>query len=304
MNNTVENAPQSSVNSGDNRDTLIRAVFATQAGDKAEARRLLDMILAADPGNEQAWLCMSGVVDGDDERIACLERVLARNPGNERARRGLATLGKTPPPYEDSHSPVSSERGGLAPTVPGARRNCPHLGRSDDRDTSLLYPHQEHRCYATGKARRIDEDHQEAYCLGGPFQTCPRYVEPAQRRPAAPSVPPAQSALEHDIPGGVALGVLATAGDRLGAGRRGCCVRRSALRHCYLGAAAVSIPVAHAGRCRSFADAHLHTLCGRDVDQRYAARFYAAHADAHAAARRRELRVVAGRRCGGLGSQQ
>jgi hypothetical protein len=82
----------------DAQEALKRAVAALKAGDKAEARRLLDSVLAADRHNEQAWLWMSGVVDSDGERIICLENVLTLNPYNERARHGLEQLGRQPPP--------------------------------------------------------------------------------------------------------------------------------------------------------------------------------------------------------------
>jgi len=82
--------------------TLNQAITAARAGRKAEARRLLETLLAADERNEQAWLWMSGVVDSDEERIVCLENVLTINPSNERAGKGLASI-KAPPtqtPYQ------------------------------------------------------------------------------------------------------------------------------------------------------------------------------------------------------------
>ncbi|MGC8878712.1 MAG: tetratricopeptide repeat protein [Anaerolineae bacterium] len=79
------------------QETLAHAIAALKAGKKAEARRLLEGILATDRYNEQAWLWMSGVVDTDAERVVCLENVLTLNPYNERARKGLEQLGRTPP---------------------------------------------------------------------------------------------------------------------------------------------------------------------------------------------------------------
>ena len=84
--------------SPDSKETLAQAIAALKAGRKAEARRLLESILAADRHNEHAWLWMSGVVDTDAERIICLENVLTLNPYNERARKGLEQLGRVPPP--------------------------------------------------------------------------------------------------------------------------------------------------------------------------------------------------------------
>jgi hypothetical protein len=80
----------------DQTATLNQAIAAAQAGRKAEARRLLELLLDADERNEQAWLWLSGVVDSDEERIICLENVLTINPHNETARIGLVTLGARP----------------------------------------------------------------------------------------------------------------------------------------------------------------------------------------------------------------
>jgi hypothetical protein len=82
----------------DAADTLNQAIAALKAGNRAEARRLLESILAVDRRNEQAWLWMSGVVDQDAERVICLENVLTLNPYNQRARKGLEMLGQALPP--------------------------------------------------------------------------------------------------------------------------------------------------------------------------------------------------------------
>ncbi|MGQ9502595.1 MAG: hypothetical protein ACUVSB_11110 [Anaerolineae bacterium] len=73
-------------------------------------------------------------------------------------------------------------------------RNCPFLGLVDDPYTSLLYAHESHRCYAAGRAQEVELEHQEHYCVGGPFETCPRYVWALrQGRAAAPPLPRPES---------------------------------------------------------------------------------------------------------------
>jgi hypothetical protein len=87
--------------------TLLQtAIQAIKAGDKATGRRLLAEALRADPGNEQAWLWMSGVVDSDEQQRQCLERVLVINPANALARQGLAALQHKAPasPMPDAQS--------------------------------------------------------------------------------------------------------------------------------------------------------------------------------------------------------
>ncbi|PWH20676.1 MAG: hypothetical protein DDG58_01585 [Ardenticatenia bacterium] len=105
------------------KETLDQAIAALKAGQKAEARRLLEGILATDRFNENAWLWMSGVVDTDAERIVCLENVLTLNPYNERARKGLEQLGRTPPPLPITPllSPQVSPRIASLPSVPTPR---------------------------------------------------------------------------------------------------------------------------------------------------------------------------------------
>lgn len=105
------------------KETLDQAIAALKAGKKAEARRLLESILAADRHHEQAWLWMSGVVDTDAERIICLENVLTLNPYNERARKGLEQLGRTPPPLPITplFSPQTPTAIASLPNVPTPR---------------------------------------------------------------------------------------------------------------------------------------------------------------------------------------
>ncbi len=74
-------------------ELLKQGIAAIKEGRKSEARRLLAQVVEQDKRNETAWLWMSGVVDTDTERRACLENVLAINPNNEIAKRGLERLG-------------------------------------------------------------------------------------------------------------------------------------------------------------------------------------------------------------------
>jgi hypothetical protein len=76
---------------------MIRAgAKAYRAGNKTEARALLERAIENDEYNESAWLWLSAVVDNKDEQRTCLENVLIINPENERARKGLRSLGVDP----------------------------------------------------------------------------------------------------------------------------------------------------------------------------------------------------------------
>jgi len=81
----------------DTNDLLKQGIAALKAGQKAEARRLLERVVQQDKNNETAWLWLSGAVDTDRERIHCLRETLRINPDNQHARRGLEKLeGKVP----------------------------------------------------------------------------------------------------------------------------------------------------------------------------------------------------------------
>jgi tetratricopeptide (TPR) repeat protein len=71
---------------------LKAGIAAAKAGKRQEAHQLLMAVLRADEENEMAWLWLSGVVTGTDERRICLENVLTLNPNNQLAQRGLAKL--------------------------------------------------------------------------------------------------------------------------------------------------------------------------------------------------------------------
>ena len=73
-------------------DLLQEGIAALKAGHKTVARNLLTQVVQQDDRNEMAWLWLSGAVDTDEDRRACLENVLAINPNNGIARRGLEQL--------------------------------------------------------------------------------------------------------------------------------------------------------------------------------------------------------------------
>ena len=92
-----------------NVEGMIRAgVDAYQAGNKIEARALLEKAIELDDYNEEAWLWLSAVVDTKEEQRTCLENVLVINPSNERAQKGLEALEpavpETPPEPESPFS--------------------------------------------------------------------------------------------------------------------------------------------------------------------------------------------------------
>ena len=75
---------------------LQKGIAAARSGRSIEAQHLLQQVVKADPGNEMAWLWLSGLVATNKQKRACLEQVLRANPENTYARAGLARLHKAP----------------------------------------------------------------------------------------------------------------------------------------------------------------------------------------------------------------
>jgi pimeloyl-ACP methyl ester carboxylesterase len=71
---------------------ILQAADRLRSGDRISARQLLEEALRLDPGDEQAWLWMSGAVDTDAERLACLRQVLVFDPQNQAALDGIKAL--------------------------------------------------------------------------------------------------------------------------------------------------------------------------------------------------------------------
>jgi tetratricopeptide (TPR) repeat protein len=71
---------------------LNEGIAAARSGQAAQARDLLMQVVEADENNESAWLWLSGVVEGLEDRQVCLENVLALNPDSVAAQKGLAWI--------------------------------------------------------------------------------------------------------------------------------------------------------------------------------------------------------------------
>ena len=71
---------------------LQDAIQLAQAGQRTEARRLLDDIVRVDATIALAWLWLATVSTDRDERIHFLERTLALDPTNTRAQEAYAQL--------------------------------------------------------------------------------------------------------------------------------------------------------------------------------------------------------------------
>lgn len=68
---------------------LKAGIAAAKAGERAQARELLQRVVEADERNVTAWLWLSSVVTTLEDREVCLENVLELEPGNVQAQQGL-----------------------------------------------------------------------------------------------------------------------------------------------------------------------------------------------------------------------
>jgi tetratricopeptide (TPR) repeat protein len=73
-------------------DLLREGIAAAKSGQRQHARGLLTRVVDQDQGNVTAWLWLSGVMDGLEEREICLKNVLILDPDNAAARKGLAWI--------------------------------------------------------------------------------------------------------------------------------------------------------------------------------------------------------------------
>ena len=72
-----------------------QGIAAAKAGQKDQARQLLQQSLRLDPGSEAAWLWLVSVSRDQRERLFCLNKLLEINPNNEMALQSLQQLGLT-----------------------------------------------------------------------------------------------------------------------------------------------------------------------------------------------------------------
>jgi hypothetical protein len=79
-------------------DTLLeQAIALAQAGQHAEARPLLERVIAEDPQQELAWIWLAAIARHREERLTFLRRALTLNPSNPTAQRAYQQL--TGQPY-------------------------------------------------------------------------------------------------------------------------------------------------------------------------------------------------------------
>ncbi len=78
------------------RELEERGIQAAKAGNKDEARKLLQNALRLNPNSENGWLWLASVLKEKKERLLCLQKVLEINPNNEMALKAVRAFGVDP----------------------------------------------------------------------------------------------------------------------------------------------------------------------------------------------------------------
>ncbi len=78
------------------RELEERGIQAAKAGNKDEARKLLQNALRLNPNSENGWLWLASVLKEKKERLLCLQKVLEINPNNEIALKAVRAFGVDP----------------------------------------------------------------------------------------------------------------------------------------------------------------------------------------------------------------
>ena len=86
-------------------DDLKPAMQHISDGQRERAVKELADVLAANPGNADAWWLLATLLDDPVQQADCLRRVLKLDPANERAARALADLLSDPKQDPSAYPP-------------------------------------------------------------------------------------------------------------------------------------------------------------------------------------------------------
>src|SRR3972149_790703 len=101
----------------DTKTLLAQGILAAQRNLPDKARELFNLVLIAEPRNENAWLWLSSIAADDAEREECLRQVVAINPQHPTAVNALKEL------VEQRRAVLSAKVAGLAAVQAGAIEN-------------------------------------------------------------------------------------------------------------------------------------------------------------------------------------
>ncbi len=106
---------------------MEQAIAHVNSGDLEQGRAMLERVLEEDPRNDQAWVWLSGCVEGEMQRRICLQQALKANPENQAALDGMKLLegelvqaSDVPPSLLESRLSAMGMGGRPAPSSPDA----------------------------------------------------------------------------------------------------------------------------------------------------------------------------------------
>ena len=109
-------------------DTLNEAIALMKAGKKAEAQKLLERLIEANPQNITAWMWEADTWPTVAGKIKVLELCLQRNPGNQQVKQALAMLAvklpaaippqREPAKAQENQTQEPNERSSVTSNVP------------------------------------------------------------------------------------------------------------------------------------------------------------------------------------------
>jgi tetratricopeptide (TPR) repeat protein len=106
------------------RNLRRQGIAAAKAGQKDQARTLLQQSLRLEPNNEAAWIWLASIARDQRERLLCFQRILEINPQNETARNALQAMGLSPAQLAGKQPPAPAQSAAAqaepAPQVPAS----------------------------------------------------------------------------------------------------------------------------------------------------------------------------------------
>lgn len=167
-------------------ELLRRGVEAARVGQRTEAREILFQVVDQDPHNEMAWVWLTGLVDGLEDKIIACENVLTINPANEKVKVYLRMLLQQKASIEESARGIDVQK----PVTPAASRSAP--GPRLSRDPLLEAERLEHEgkfeeakqvyeilAAKTKSSSQFDHIYRQIVRLEGLQQEHIRFIPPA-----------------------------------------------------------------------------------------------------------------------------
>lgn len=141
-----------------------QGIAAAKAGQKDEARSLLQQAIRLEPNSEAGWMWLASVARDQRERVFALQKLLELNPGNATARQALDTLltaaGDAPPSATPARAPaLPTAPDATAAPAPSASADTSQAFTEDPSAVGVPLPGAEAVAAAERRAAELIHDH-------------------------------------------------------------------------------------------------------------------------------------------------